>query len=303
MASSGQVEITTQSVDYGGGRGAVWLYNTVGWSVDDGGNISFWAISSRDNASGTWGICGTSSNYGVVLEPQVSYDGVNWISLDTKFYEAAICPSLTNTIAISTTLIGQLGSYHLDRDCSLRFLYYANREPAPSQSLPNSFPSSSYSAAVQVPVHVDVSWTATLDYNANGGSGAPSAQTHKQSGDTYSFTVSNTVPTWEWHRFEGWATSSTATTPQYHAGDTITISKSNPTVTLYAVWTEYYRCGDVRYSGVFKTTHRSGGKCHIRQNGEWVEMRSIDAGQTSPVDPPNRRENGRWQNQYKIGQP
>ena len=300
MASSGQVEIATQSVDYGGGRGAVWLYNTVGWSVNDSGNISFWSISSRDNVGGSWGICGTTTGYGVVLEPQISYDGVNWISLDSKFHGAAICPSLTNTIAISTTLIGQLGSYHLDRDCSLRFLYYANRAPAPSPSLPNSFPSSSYSAAVQVPVHVEVSWEARLKYNANGGSGAPGDQTHTQSGDSHTFTVSNTVPTRSWHRFEGWSTNSSASSPSYHGGDNFTIQKSDPTRTLYAVWTEFYRPGEHKVSGTWRSHHRSGGACERKVNGSWVEMRTIDGG-VGTNDPPTKKTNGTWYNQRKIG--
>ena len=294
MASSGTVTITTQSVDYGGGRGAVWLYNDVGWNVDDNGNITFWSISSRDNAGGSWGICGTSANYGVVLEPQVSYDGVNWISLDTKFYEAAICPSLTNTIAISTTLIGQLGSYHLDRDCSLRFLYYANRTPAPSPSLPNSFPSSSYSAAVQVPVHVDVSWNATLRYNANGGTGAPGAQTQTVSGDSATFTVSSVVPTRNNHRFDGWSRGGSL----YHGGQQISIPKSNPDQTLYAQWTEYYRPGERMVGGTSVSLNRSGGACERKGYGE---MKTL-AGGVESSDPPSRKQNGTWYNQRRSGQ-
>ena len=293
MASSGQVEIATQSVDYGGGRGAVWLYNTVGWSVNDSGNISFWSISSRDNAGGSWGICGTTTGYGVVLEPQISYDGVNWISLDSKFHGAAICPSLTNTIAISTSLIGQLGSYHLDRDCSLRFLYYANRAPAPSPSLPNSFPSSSYSAAVQVPVHIDVSWQATLRYNANGGAGAPGAQTRTVSGDSATFTVSSVVPTRNNHRFDGWSRGGSL----YHGGQQISIPKSNPDQTLYAQWTEYYRPGSRKISGTARSLNRSGGVCDRHGYGE---MKTL-AGGVETGDPPKRKTSGTWYNQRRIG--
>lgn len=308
MASSGQVTLSTQSVDYPCcpyGRGAVKLTNVIGWSVNDSADISFSLISSSDNAGGTWGICTSGAGYYIKLIPQVSYDGgANWNDLDVKqHWVSEICgQGYTNTISMSTTLINSLGSYHLTGNCMLRFLYFMTVAPAPDASFPHAFPNEGYSEAVQVPVHVDVSWDATLNYDANGGSGAPSSETHRQSGESYSFTVSNTVPTWIWHRFEGWATSSTATTPQYHGGDTITIHKDNPTVTLYAVWTEYYRCGDVRYSGVFKTTHRSGGKCHIRQNGNWVEMRSIDAG-TVTNDPPQRYYGGAWHNQYKIGSP
>lgn len=306
MASSGTVQITTESVDYNGGgpytRGAVYLYNTVGWSVNDSGDISFWSISSTDNAGGTWGICGTTPDYGVIMEPQVSYDnGASWVSLAAPFYEAAICPSLTNTIAISTTLIGQLGTHHLSGDCMLRILYYANRDPAPSASLPNAFPNSSYSAAVQVPVHVDVSWTATLNYNANGGTGAPSAGTVTTSGDTATITVSNTVPTRTNFRFEGWSTSSSATTASYHGGDSFTISKSDPTKTLYAVWRKYYHPGKI-WDGSDWLSHdrEPGGDARVKSSSSWKDMRTIDA-PTGKNDPPSIYHDSDWYNMRDIG--
>ncbi len=68
----------------------------------------------------------------------------------------------------------------------------------------------------------------TLTYNANGGSGAPSAQ----SGAT-SYTISSTKPTKSGYLFLGWSKSSTATTASYTSGDTISISANT---TLYAVW-------------------------------------------------------------------
>lgn len=72
--------------------------------------------------------------------------------------------------------------------------------------------------------------TYTISYNANGGSGAPSAQTK-----TYgvNLTLSSTVPTRTGYTFLGWSTSSTATSATYSAGGTFT---SNATTTLYAVW-------------------------------------------------------------------
>lgn len=306
MASSGTIQITTESVDYNGGgpytRGAVYLYNTVGWSVNDSGDISFWSISSTDNAGGTWGICGTTPDYGVIMEPQVSYDnGASWVSLAAPFHGAEICPSLTNTIAISTTLIGQLGTHHLSGDCMLRILYYANRNPAPSASLPNAFPNSSYSAAVQVPVHVDVSWTATLNYNANGGSGAPSAGTVTSSGNTATITVSNTVPTRTNYRFEGWSTSSSASTASYHGGDSFTINKSDPTKTLYAVWNKYYRPGKIWNGSAWMSHDRDpGGNAKIKSSSSWEEMRTIDA-PTGKNDPPSIYHDDDWYNMRDIG--
>lgn len=76
-------------------------------------------------------------------------------------------------------------------------------------------------------------WTAntyTVSYDANGGSGAPANQTK-----TYgvSLTLSSTKPTRTNYNFLGWATSASATTATYAAGESYT---DNSAVTLYAVW-------------------------------------------------------------------
>jgi len=149
----------------------------------------------------------------------------------------------------------------------------------------------------------DLRWDATLHFDANGGSNAPANAVVEATGGSAQVTIPNEIPTWTWHRFDGWSRNQSATIPDYHPGDRVTVNRNDNPVTLYAVWTEWYRVGDVRYNGTYRTTHRSGGKCHLRKNGAWVEMRSIDAGFTEPIDPPNRRKNGRWQNQYKIGSP
>lgn len=76
-------------------------------------------------------------------------------------------------------------------------------------------------------------WTAityTVSYNANGGTGAPGNQT-KTYGQT--LTLSATVPTRTNYNFKGWATSASATTPNYQPGGSYT---ANAAITLYAVW-------------------------------------------------------------------
>lgn len=69
----------------------------------------------------------------------------------------------------------------------------------------------------------------TITYDANGGEGAPEAETVDQG----SYTISETEPTWSGRTFSGWATSAEATQAQYSAGQTITV---NADITLYAVW-------------------------------------------------------------------
>ena len=75
----------------------------------------------------------------------------------------------------------------------------------------------------------------TLAYNANGGSGAPSSQTHLI--NTVS-KISGVKPTRDKYVFLGWSTSSTATKPTYIINGQYTNNNfaNGATVTLYAVW-------------------------------------------------------------------
>lgn len=72
--------------------------------------------------------------------------------------------------------------------------------------------------------------TYTVSYNANGGSGAPGAQTK-----TYGVTLklSSTKPTRTNYNFKGWGTAPSSATVSYAAGGNYT---SNASITLYAIW-------------------------------------------------------------------
>lgn len=88
------------------------------------------------------------------------------------------------------------------------------------------------SATKAVTFNVTVpAWTSyKITYNANGGSGAPSAQTKWKD---QTLTLSSTKPTRTGYSFQGWATSSSATSATYSAGGSYT---ANSAATLYAVW-------------------------------------------------------------------
>ena len=73
-----------------------------------------------------------------------------------------------------------------------------------------------------------------LNYDANGGEGAPQSQTVKSSTGSATFTVSDVEPTRDGYDFLGWAETDTATSAQYSGGDNYVTSKTNST--LYAVW-------------------------------------------------------------------
>lgn len=76
--------------------------------------------------------------------------------------------------------------------------------------------------------------TYTVQYNANGGTGAPGNQSK-----TYGVTLklSSTTPTRTGYAFKGWGTSASASTVAYAAGANYT---ANAAVTLYAIWERSY---------------------------------------------------------------
>ena len=85
----------------------------------------------------------------------------------------------------------------------------------------------------------------SITYNTGGGSSVSSTtgyQIWNQYGNTYNhptLTISSTRPTRTGYTFEGWSTSSSATTVNYDPGDSYTFSRTytqSASVTLYAVW-------------------------------------------------------------------
>ena len=80
--------------------------------------------------------------------------------------------------------------------------------------------------------------TFTLNYNANGGTGAPTSQTYKATSQyemSHEFTISSQKPTRENYTFLGWSTNRNATTAEYQPNGKIIVTS---TTTLYAVWKE-----------------------------------------------------------------
>ena len=80
--------------------------------------------------------------------------------------------------------------------------------------------------------------TFTLNYAANGGTGAPASQTYKATSEyekSHTFTISSQAPTRDGYTFLGWNTNRSATTANYQPGGSIVVTG---TTTLYAVWEE-----------------------------------------------------------------
>ena len=79
--------------------------------------------------------------------------------------------------------------------------------------------------------------TFTLNYDANGGTGAPASQTYKATSEyekSLTFTISSQAPTRDGYTFLGWAGNSSATEPTVQPRNQITTTAA--TTNLYAVW-------------------------------------------------------------------
>lgn len=83
--------------------------------------------------------------------------------------------------------------------------------------------------------------TFTLNYSANGGSGAPTPAIGTSSDLVYTFTVKSGTPTRTGYNFRGWASSSSASSASYQAGDAAAVTRTEVQLsasrTIYAVWT------------------------------------------------------------------
>ena len=86
-------------------------------------------------------------------------------------------------------------------------------------------------------------WYFSLNYDANGGSGAPAAQTYTTntaSETSYTFTIPKNVPTRKGYTFQGWSFEKNGTA-SYQPGETCTLTRPKDGAiasTLYAVWEE-----------------------------------------------------------------
>jgi len=113
----------------------------------------------------------------------------------------------------------------------------------PTYSLSYTYPSTGdYTAYVETIPYYTVAYssikvfnpvTRTLSFDANGGTGAPSAQTGQDNGSGATITISSTTPTRTNYTFDGWNTNSSGTGTNYSAGGSITLTSD---VTLYAKW-------------------------------------------------------------------
>ena len=109
----------------------------------------------------------------------------------------------------------------------------------------------------------------TITFDANGGSGAPSAKTVLYN---ISSEIPGTIPTRTGFVFLGWSTNQTATTASYYSGNSIAVTSDT---TLYAVWkAESY---------TLTTAYPNSAAVTILKNGTAYTGTSVDFGDVLTV--------------------
>ena len=211
-ASGSGTEYTDVAAPNSNLRGAIFTrtgYTQTGWATSDGGakvyNLSAQYTGTADlTLYPYW----TAVTYPVTYAPGSYSSGSNYTA--TKTYGVALTlRGATYTRANYSQDGWSVNSNGSTKDYNL---------------------SGSYTNNAQITLYPH--WKAdtyTVSYNANGGTGAPAAQTK-----TYgvNLTLSSTAPTRTNYIFQGWATSSTGAVA-YQPGGTYS---TNAAVTLYAIW-------------------------------------------------------------------
>ena len=115
--------------------------------------------------------------------------------------------------------------------------------------------------------------TYTLSYDANGGTGAPVAESITNKNGSADFTISSAIPKREGYTFMGWADSANAAAAVYRANDPIQLHKNgNAEKTIYAVW---------KPSIYTVTLHANGGAI---ASGKDITSYTYGAGATLPTE-------------------
>ena len=153
--------------------------------------------------------------------------------------EVTITPSLEDGVTVSTWVVNVDGSvyYQYTDTCTIGY--------------------DSTVSNIQIRLEVEgtptTTYYATLSFNANGGTGAPSKLYGSSADGTgyVTFTIPSTIPTRNGYTFTGWAANSSGTGTIWSPGGTYTgygtTTYPGQSHTLYAVWTE----GDTGYVWIY----------------------------------------------------
>lgn len=210
------------------------------------------------------GVCYTTANkIKITLNPNGGSGGTSaiWYYYNTnKYYSNEACSTQISNITQPTRTGHTFVHYYGDGSCG--------GNSGERYIVPGAYSGSDFASDLCTDIYQNAtlyaSWSAntyTISYNANGGSGAPSAHsyTYAASGTT---NLSSTVPTRAGYKFLGWSLNSNATSASYSAGQAWGLNNAS-NYTLYAVWQK----------DAFTVTNWHGK----HQNGAWVAITTTSA--------------------------
>ena len=235
-------------------------YNVVGWNTNANATTSSWnANTNKNNVNGTY------------------YPIVKAKTIKVIFYRnASTSDSTTATQTFTYGVSGQAFSAKGWTNTGHTMTGWEERQPDKVKNYNvNAEVKDTWIDSRAPKIDLYAVWspnTYTISYNANGGSGAPTAQTKTYGTD---LTLTTSTPTRSGYTFNGWNTKSDGSGTNYSAGGKFT---TNANTTLYAKWkqnTFTLRYNDNMGSGCSTKTktitpgNKLGTLCRPTRSGYW----------------------------------
>lgn len=251
----------------GWGKSSSWCTSRLAYTSSSGGGSANDGTSATISSSKTadeWrSYFGTSGNSGTLYAQWEPITYTYTIQFDANGGTGSVPSTITKTGSDSSVVMGDIGSTVPTRSgyvfrgwsassswSSKRIAYTTNHGGSAASDGTTATTTGNWSYAtyctnaggstssrtLTLYAQWEIAYTHTLNYNANGGTGAPSSQSVTNTSSTYGMTVSSTIPTRIGYTFSKWNTNSSGTGTNYTAGSSVSVG-ANASVTLYAQWT------------------------------------------------------------------
>ncbi len=222
-------------------------YQFLGWSTSSSASSA--SYSAGDTISVTYN--GSKTLYAVWQQSVTNYTVTiykgNWASFKMLNVDSSniTADSKTYTVASGTTIDVDWYGKSSENGSGANYTYttiYSSNHYQMAASLYGTAlgdsvtvtKSTSYYPAAQMTSTTVYTYSYTIKFDANNGSGAPSSISTTDSTKTKSIQLPTGVPTRSGYQFLGWSTSSTATSASYSAGSSYSFGYGS--TLLYAVW-------------------------------------------------------------------
>lgn len=260
----GDYEANTASlggwIDLNGRANGVYIYTYVTRASGYGAPLTSMIVNGSSSHSGYITATNTSGNV-INLNQEA---GGDYLCLHYQRFSATVKSTfhyLTSSGTRTSSTLSKNVSNHLTALTSVpsvassvtyggrTFTFRGWREDNTAAAPTVTSPSATYITGNKV-YRAVYSTNVTLSYDANGGSGAPAAQTATQylnagsssvSQGNARFTVPSTKPVYATKCFLGWSVDASSTTASYKSGSTVSVSGNT---TLYAVFSEHEYAGN-----------------------------------------------------------